>query len=173
MSVPDALQALFLTPSLPSLGPNKRPDILPLDQCQQSIEKALVSSTIPEYSHPLIHSTALLWHDHLDASHSISQDIQSSDGSFLHGIMHRREPDYPNAKYWFTRTGSNEAFPAIQARAEEVLKESSLAHLCSGDWDPFSMVDAVSQASPGTPEYRTLQEIQRIEFEVLLERFCA
>ena len=37
-----------------------------------------------------------LWllHDFLDESHSLSQEITTDTGSYWHGIMHRREPDY-------------------------------------------------------------------------------
>ncbi len=42
---------------------------------------------------------------HLDESHQISQSIETPEGSFWHGIMHRREGDYWNAKYWFRRVG--------------------------------------------------------------------
>ncbi len=41
----------------------------------------------------------------LDESHQISQSIESPEGSFWHGIMHRREGDFWNAKYWFRRVG--------------------------------------------------------------------
>jgi hypothetical protein len=37
----------------------------------------------------------------LDRSHTISQGIGSAEGSFWHGIMHRREGDFSNSKYWF------------------------------------------------------------------------
>ena len=36
--------------------------------------------------------------DFLDESHSISQENHNPTGSFWHGILHRREPDYENAK---------------------------------------------------------------------------
>ena len=46
-----------------------------------------------------------LWllYDFLDESHTISQSLDTLEGSYWHGIMHRREPDYENAKYWFRR----------------------------------------------------------------------
>ena len=87
--------------------------------------------------------------------------------------MHRREPDYPNAKYWFNQTGNHEAFPEILKEAESVLIGTDLANLVEGKWDPYAMVDAVSRAKADTAEYALLQNVQRIEFEVLLERFSA
>jgi hypothetical protein len=37
-----------------------------------------------------------LYHDFLDESHTISQDVATTTGSYWHGIMHRREPDAGN-----------------------------------------------------------------------------
>ena len=171
MSIPREIQTLLDTSTLASLGPERRADALSLSECQAALNALDLHPRQP----PLIHSALLLWHDHLDASHDLSQNINSSDGSFLHAIMHRREPDYSNAKYWFTRTGQHAAFHTINTRATEALKHTSLAHLPQATklkWDPFEFVDTVSQASPGTLEYEALQAVQKIEFEVLLERFC-
>ena len=168
MSIPREIQTLLETPTLASLGPERRAGALSLSECQA----ALNALDLHPRQQPLIHSALLLWHDHLDASHDLSQNINSNDGSFLHGIMHRREPDYSNAKYWFTRAGQHEAYDSINTRAALALKNTSLTHLATAKWDPFAYVDAVSEASPGTPEYEVLQKLQRIELEVLLERFC-
>ena len=168
MSIPQEIQKILDTPTLASLGPEHRTGALNLDQCHAALDKL----DLAQQQKPLIHSALLLWHDHLDASHNLSQNINSNDGSFLHGIMHRREPDYSNAKYWFTQAGQHEAFDSINTRAALALKDTSLTHLATAKWDPFAYVDAVSEASPGTPEYEVLQKLQRIELEVLLERFC-
>ena len=167
-----SLNAIFNTPSPPGLGPERRADALPLSELENDLESAVSQSGVSGDKADLVRSAALLWHDHLDASHTLSQDIRSSDGSFLHGIMHRREPDYPNAKYWFNRAGAHDAFPEIFNGAKTILTGTSLAHLVKSEWDPFALVDSVSQAGPSSAEYELLQQVQQIEFEVLLNRFC-
>src|SRR5690606_8137195 len=37
--------------------------------------------------------------------HALAQSLKGATGAFWHAIHHRREPDYPNAKYWFRRAG--------------------------------------------------------------------
>lgn len=49
-----------------------------------------------------------LWYDrhgNWDRAHRITQDIEDTTGSLIHGYLHRREGDLPNAQYWYTRAG--------------------------------------------------------------------
>ena len=106
------LQAIQ-TDSLPSLGPDSRPGVKSRDELLELAAAFCKANGMEENTRRLLQSAALLWHDDLDGSHEISQGVQTTDGSFLHGIMHRREPDNSNAKYWFRRVGDHPSFPAL------------------------------------------------------------
>jgi hypothetical protein len=49
-----------------------------------------------------------LWHaeaGNWEAAHGIAQDIPSRTGSWIHGLLHAIEGDFPNSAYWFHRAG--------------------------------------------------------------------
>ena len=159
----EKLKSVFNFTDPPSLGPGQR---------DSAMSVATVMAKVDGES-ALIQSAALLWHDHLDKSHDLSQDISCVDGSFLHGIMHRREPDYPNAKYWFNRVGPHPMYPEILNRVTQLVAGTSLENLTGINWDATAMVDAVSGVKMGSEEYILLQQVQRVEFELLMKRFGA
>lgn len=91
-------------------------------------------------------------HDELDRSHDFSQDCQGRGlnvaGDYWHGIMHRREPDYSNSKYWFRRVGEHPVFSKLAHHAVEIMSicpspdaTGWTDRLTSGSWDPFAFVD--------------------------------
>lgn len=100
-----------------------------------------------------------LLHNFLDESHTISQGISTPSGSYWHGIMHRREGDYSNAKYWMRRVGEH---PVFDEMAEH-----------SQNWDPFSFVDDCERAvgSGNQAEISTLRSQQHLEWQMLFD-FC-
>ena len=44
-----------------------------------------------------------------DKAHSIVQQIPSSEASWVHAYLHRREGDLGNASYWYGRSGREAA----------------------------------------------------------------
>lgn len=117
-----------------------------------------------------------LVYDFLDESHTISQSIHTPSGSFWHGIMHRREGDFSNAKYWFRRGGAHpiEAGLAAAAREFAALESSDAAReLADRDaWDPCRFVDLCQAAVRGKPaEVSLLERVQQAEWEILFD-FC-
>jgi hypothetical protein len=121
------------------------------------------------------HSAVWLLHDDLDESHSLSQQIETPSGSFWHGIMHRREGDFSNAKYWFRRVGGHAAFNALSQRAAEIAavrgEERALKKLITaGTWDACAFVDLVENVVRGQGSARELcLDIQQAEWELLFD----
>jgi hypothetical protein len=104
----------------------------------------------------------------LDEAHEIAQRIETPEGSFWHGIMHRQEPDPGNATYWFRQVGTHPIFPALHQAAAE-------AGLAFGvRWDPVAFVDFCEEARqrPGSKAEQQALVVQRAEWQLLFD-FCA
>lgn len=106
--------------------------------------------------------------DALDPAHRIFQDEPSDLGSYWHGMMHRREGDFDNARYWFRRAGRLPVFEKIHRAAAE---HSELFGRQS-TWDPYLFTGECEQARFGAPEKTPeLATVQRAEWEVLFD-YC-
>jgi len=175
---PDFTQFLA-TPEPPELGPGPRPGVKSQAELEAQLLPMLADSTLSNERRQLVRALFLLWHDHLDASHGIAQNIGNPDGAFVHGIMHRREPDFSNAAYWFRRVGRHAAFDDIANQVATFLKTSDDralgAHLVQNqNWDPFAFIEACEGATgKEASRVRLLREIQRIETSSLLHFFVA
>jgi hypothetical protein len=118
-----------------------------------------------------------LLHDYLDESHTISQGIDTPSGRFWHAIMHRREGDFSNAKYWFRHVGQHPVYESLGQRAAEMAAvrgaESAIKKLTTGGaWDPFAFVDLCQAVARGKSDARELcLDIQQAEWELLFD-YC-
>lgn len=109
----------------------------------------------------------LLWHDRLDAAHALVQRHEGErDCDVLHAILHRREPDAGNARYWWRRAGGH---PLAAELAAEALR-LGLGRLVRGELlDPGLMVESCIARS----EDPALVALQACELRLLAARLLA
>lgn len=101
---------------------------------------------------PALSAGLWLYVDNLERSHAVSQSLPDPTGAFWHGIMHRREGDFSNSRYWMHR-----------AEAHPLLSGFEMP-------DPVELVRAVSEAK-GTDD-PALVARQRTEWATLFQ-WCA
>jgi len=186
MSVP-RFQSVFLREFLDAaplnpLGPG-RPNHVLVERLQTAAPEAIYSGqqVRDQTMAQAVLAGLYLLADDLDQSHEISQSIHTTTGSYWHGIMHRREPDYGNAKYWFHRVGRHPVCADVAIAARETIenfrdqKIEASAEVdilkTKSDWDADRFVDLCQKAAEGTAD-KALEQlcrlIQRRECELLL-----
>jgi hypothetical protein len=102
--------------------------------------------------------------DAIDEAHKIFQDSPGDLGSYWHGMVHRREGDFDNARYWFRRTGELTFFGELHSAASAYSADMGR----QSNWDPYLFTGACEQARFGETEgLKDLATLQRLEFEAI------
>jgi hypothetical protein len=116
---------------------------------------------------PYARSLFLLVAGDIESAHRIVQEAPGTDGNYLHGMVHRVDADFDNARYWFFRAGVHPASPEIYRRAAA----NSQTISSRPSWDPSLVTDWLEQSRTEqiSEELRT---VLQIETEVLLEYFA-
>lgn len=177
---PDAygpiVAGLLAETRLPSLGPGRR---------NVKVHDRLKLATVDTiFGHTSVQDTTMgaaclaglwLYHDYLDVSHEISRTIETPTGSYWHGLMHRREPDFANSKYWFRRVGLHPVFPQLTEAASQAARVS--VGLVRADWLPsitgweaFEFIDLCEECHHiEGPDHTLCRQISLIEWQILFD----
>jgi len=134
-----------------------------------AIQAATPENLFPHAGQPRAALSGLyLYFSCFDEAHEMAQSVDTPEGSFWHGIVHRQEPDADNARYWFRRVGSHLIFPEL-ARMAQALGWSE-----ADPWNPAGFVELCERArrDPASPLARQALEIQRAEWQLLFD-YCA
>jgi hypothetical protein len=140
-----------------------------VDQAVQAIRGHSAAELFPDaFSAEAALAGLYLYFCDYDNAHTIAQEIQSAEGSFWHGIMHRQEPDPGNAGYWFRRVGQHAIFPDLRDAA------SQAGYTVKSAWDPFAFIDYCEKArrKPGSKDEEIAMTVQLAEWQLLFD-YCA
>jgi hypothetical protein len=173
---------------LPSLCPMGVWDLTLEDPIEAISIEALTAGNNERQPYGLaVKAGLLLFNESLDKSHTLSQEIINQSGGYWHGLMHRMEGDYSNAKYWFADTGHHPISTLLVTRVSEYLSEQDLAEMeheslrsklevlaASPVWNPAVFVDAIELQVMHVQHAKVeewLRHIQQFEMKLLLN-YC-
>lgn len=134
-------EALPLRSAMPALVPKDAQAVNLQMLAQQAVEAPAIAGKLA------IIGGIWLYIDNLDKAHIAVQDLHSPTGSYWHAIMHRREGDFSNSKYWLRMTGSHPVMSAVPG------------------YDAMAFVDQVQRSHWHSPV--ELLSIQRQEWRAL------
>jgi hypothetical protein len=108
------------------------------------------------------HSGLWLYFNSLDEAHAICQENEGHpERDFWHAIVHRREPDASNSKYWWRRVGSH---PVLKRLVEEA---HSLGYRYTNPLDFVDFCERVRDS--GTPDEEIAKQVQLLEWRLLFD----
>ncbi|MBX9624561.1 MAG: hypothetical protein K2X82_12205 [Gemmataceae bacterium] len=154
-----AVAALLAEPRLPQLGPGE-----PVAAVRDALSRFdplrdLGGAVTDRDAAKACHAGLWLHFDYLDESHTLSQDLHTPEGSFWHAVMHRREPDASNSKYWWRKVGPHPVLNRLRAEAPAVGYDFRT---------PEAFVDFCERVrGTGSADEETARRVQLLEWQLL------
>jgi hypothetical protein len=127
-------------------------------------DEATLAGPAPTKSAALIRGGLHYAVDALEKAHAHFQDDTSDLASYWHGMMHRREGDFDNARYWYRRAGRLPIAATLHAAA----CEHSPTMARQDTWDAYLLTGLCEQVKHGDPDLLPeCIKLQTVEFEGL------
>ena len=147
------------------------------EEARRVLRGKKAADLFPNANHPEAALSGLwLYFSCYDESHNIAQDVDTAEGSYWHGIVHRQEPDPGNSAYWFHRVGTHPVFAILHEAGKHVLDSHPevKAYTLKSAWDPFAFIDFCEYARrrAGSEDEQAAREIQQAEWQLLFDH-CA
>ena len=124
-------------------------------------------TSVPDAPLALVRGGLFYYHNALDDSHKQVATLEGDTAAYWHGMIHRREGDFENARYWMRRAGEQPVFQEMQGRASD---GSAPDMGRQANWDPFLFIHLCEQYKYGESEYKKeIGHLQRVEFAVMFD----
>jgi len=120
-----------------------------------------------------------LWHDFLEPAHHLAQADPTVTGSLWHAILHRREGNFDNSRYWYAKCRQHFILGPlaqhVSAMVNPLPADKRLLKLTINGWDADAFVALVEDMrhQPADPLHTLCVEIQRLEWRLLIEHCAA
>jgi len=168
MLVIERLRQIFIQAGNPGLDQAVRTTAKSVDEVRSVLDEGLRQTTFDAPRRAQLLALALCWHDQWDAAHDLCQTMEGdADADFVHAVLHRREGDADNARYWLARVGNHPVFGHLVPVAAA---EGFADLVADGAWRPLAFLTRCLRASdvdrPG------LIRVQAAELLALLDHLA-
>jgi hypothetical protein len=173
---------MLIDSTLPELAPQSDQPVW-LAETLRTLEERQFGCSL-KTGHDAIAVAAGVWqmNGFLERSHELSQSVEgrgkNGAGDYWHAIMHRREPDYGNAKYWCRRVGRHGIHAFLAEDTDHTLANCESKDAArwrslltgKGQWNAASFVDLCEYLAerPDAALELAAKKIQFIEMALLL-----
>jgi hypothetical protein len=109
-----------------------------------------------------------LWHDHWHEAHALAQAFEGDpDCDLVHYLLHRRESDASNSRYWARSAGNHSAYTPIAAAVAPILASTAWEKrlVKNAKWMPEAFIDAACRH----PQDPILIRVQAVEMIAILQ----
>ncbi len=115
----------------------------------------------------LVRAGLFYFHNALEDSHKQAQSVDGDPAAYWHGMIHRREGDFDNARYWMRRAGEQPGFQEMHGPRQR----RRPAHGPPAELGPLPVHRTLcEQYRYGEAEYKKeIGHLQRVEFAVMFD----